>query len=285
MAIKKYKPTSPGRRGMTSQDFGMLASAEGRKTRAQESNDPERSLIAKKNSKGGRNNYGRTTVRFRGGGHKKRYRIVDFKRQKLGVPGKVATIEYDPNRTARIALIQYADGERAYILAPDKLFVGDQIIAANSADIKPGNSLPLRYIPLGTAIHNIELKAGKGGQLARSAGASVQLLAKEGDWAQLRLPSGEVRRVHVECRATVGQIGNKEHGNIDWGKAGRIRWKGRRPHNRGVSMNPVDHPMGGGEGRSSGGRHPTTPWGKPTKGGKTRRNKRTSSFIVRRRKA
>ena len=272
MAIKRYKPTSPGRRGMTSQDFGEITKSE-----------PEKSLLAHKAAKSGRNNAGRVTSRFRGGGHKQRYRIVDFKRLKTGVPATVLGIEYDPNRTARLALLQYADGEKAYILAPSKLVVGDQVISANSADIKPGNNLPLRFIPIGTEIHAVELKQGRGAQLGRSAGARVTLMAKEGDWATLRLPSGEMRRVHIECRATVGTIGNSEHGNIEWGKAGRKRWMGIRPHQRGVSMNPVDHPMGGGEGRSSGGRHPCSPWGQKAKGAKTRHNKRTEQFIIRRR--
>jgi large subunit ribosomal protein L2 len=276
MAIKKYKPTSPGRRGMSSQDFGSIT---------KKVNEPEKALIEKKTSSGGRNVYGRITSRFRGGGHKRRYRVIDFKRDKLGVPATVASIEYDPNRSARIALLNYSDGEKRYILSPDNLTVGDRIISANSADIKPGNSLPLRYIPLGTSIHNVELKIGAGGQLARSAGIAAQLMAKEGDWGTVRLPSGETRKVHLECRATIGQVGNTDHTNVEIGKAGRMRWKGRRPHNRGVTMNPVDHPMGGGEGRSSGGRHPCSPWGMPTKGYKTRHNKQTDKFIVRRRKS
>jgi large subunit ribosomal protein L2 len=272
MAIKKYKPTSPGRRGMSSQDFSTVTKSK-----------PEKKLLEKKTSSGGRNNYGRTTSRFRGGGHKQRYRVIDFKRAKKGVPAKVAGIEYDPNRSARIALLFYADGDKSYILAPANLAVGDEVIAANTADIKPGNCLPLRFIPTGTAVHCVELKIGAGGQLGRSAGTAAVLMAKEGSWATLRLPSGEMRKVHIDCRATVGVIGNSDHSNVDWGKAGRTRWKGRRPHNRGVSMNPVDHPMGGGEGRSSGGRHPCTPWGKPTKGYRTRHNKATDQFIVRRR--
>jgi large subunit ribosomal protein L2 len=276
MAIKKYKPTSPGRRGMSSQDFGEIT---------KKKNSPEKALLEKHMEKAGRNSYGRITSRFRGGGHKRRYRVIDFKRDKVGVPAKVAHIEYDPNRSARIALLHYADGEKRYILSPDKLSVGDQVIAANSADIKPGNSLPLRFIPLGTAIHNVEIQIGRGGQLARSAGTAVQLMAKEGEWGTVRLPSGEMRKVHLDCRATVGQIGNMDHINVEIGKAGRMRWLGQRPHNRGVTMNPVDHPMGGGEGRSSGGRHPCSPWGMPTKGYKTRHNKRTDKFIVRRRKS
>jgi large subunit ribosomal protein L2 len=272
MPTKKYKPTSPGRRGMSTQDFSEITKGE-----------PEKALLAHKAAKAGRNNHGRVTSRFRGGGHKQRYRIIDFKRQKTGVEAIVTAIEYDPNRTARIALLQYKDGERAYILAPQKLGVGDMVVSANTADIKPGNSLPLRFIPIGTEIHAVELKQGRGAQLGRSAGARVTLMAKEGDWATLRLPSGEMRRVHIECRATIGVIGNSEHANIQWGKAGRMRWRGIRPHNRGVSMNPVDHPMGGGEGRSSGGRHPCSPWGQKAKGAKTRHNKRTDQFIIRRR--
>jgi len=272
MAIRFYKPTSPGRRGMSTQDFGEITKG-----------TPEKSLLEAKPAQSGRNNYGRITSRFRSAGHKKRYRKVDFKRTKTGVPATVLGIEYDPNRSARLALIQYLDGEKAYILAPSKLSVGDQVIAANSADIKPGNTLPLRFIPVGTDVHAVELKVGKGAQVGRSAGTKVTLMAKEGDWATLRMPSGEMRRVHIDCRATIGSIGNSEHGNIQWGKAGRRRWLGIRPHNRGVSMNPVDHPMGGGEGRSSGGRHPCTPWGIKTKGLKTRHNKRTEQFIVRRR--
>jgi large subunit ribosomal protein L2 len=274
MAIRIYRPTSPGRRQHSSQDFAELTTTE---------NKPQKSLLEKKTSTGGRNAYGRTTSRFRGGGHKRRYRLIDFKRDKIGVPARVVSIEYDPNRSARIALLHYADGDKRYILSPDKMVVGDSVISANSADIKPGNSLPLRYIPLGTTIHNVELKIGAGGQLARSAGTGAQLMAKEGDWGTVRLPSGEMRKVHLDCRATIGQIGNVEHINVIIGKAGRSRWLGRRPHNRGVTMNPVDHPMGGGEGRSSGGRHPCSPWGLPTKGYKTRHNKATDKFIVRRR--
>jgi large subunit ribosomal protein L2 len=223
-------------------------------------------------------------VRFRGGGHKKRYRVLDFRREKIGVPARVETIEYDPNRSANISLVCYADGERRYILAPEGLVVGRTIVASPEADILVGNALPLRAIPLGTTIHNIELKRLKGGQIARSAGAGAQLVAREGDYAQVRLPSGEVRKVHVECYATVGQVGNLDHENESVGKAGRTRWRGRRPHVRGVAMNPVDHPHGGGEGKTSGGRHPVTPWGFPTKGKKTRRNARTDALIVRRRK-
>ncbi|MBL4633216.1 MAG: 50S ribosomal protein L2 [Kofleriaceae bacterium] len=272
MAIQRYKPTSPGRRGMTSQDFSTITKG-----------TPEKKLLEKKTSTGGRNNNGRITSRFRGGGHKQRYRKIDFRRNKTGVPAKVVAIEYDPNRTARIALLHYADGEKTYILAPANLTVGTEIISANSADIKPGNSLPLRYIPTGTQIHAVELQPGGGAKIGRSAGISITLMAKEGKWATLRMPSGEMRKVNVESRATVGVVGNSDHKNIVWGKAGRTRWKGKRPHNRGVTMNPVDHPMGGGEGRSAGGRHPCTPWGKPTKGYRTRRNKRTDKYIIRRR--
>jgi large subunit ribosomal protein L2 len=272
MGIKNYKPTSPARRYYSVSDFKDVTKTE-----------PERSLTEKQTSTGGRNNKGRITSRFRGGGHKQRYRIIDFKRDKIGIPANVAAIEYDPNRTARIALLHYADGEKRYILAPDGLAVGTQLIASRHADIKPGNSLTLRYIPPGTAIHNVELRKGKGGQLVRSAGVSAQLMAKDTTWAQVRLPSGEIRKVHLECRATVGQVSNIDHSNISLGKAGRTRWLGRRPHNRGVTMNPVDHPMGGGEGRSSGGRHPCSPWGQLAKGLKTRNNKRTDSMIIRRR--
>lgn len=272
MSIKIYKPTSPGRRGMTGFDFSEITKSR-----------PEKSLVKGKQQRAGRNNQGRITTRFHGAGHKRRYRLIDFKRDKSGIPARVTAVEYDPNRTCRIALLSYADGEKRYILCPDKLSVGDTVIAAATADIKPGNALQLRYIPLGTSIHNIEMKIGSGGQLVRSAGVAAQLMAKEGDWAQVRLPSGEVRRVHMSCRATIGQVGNADHANIQWGKAGRLRWKGQRPHNRGVTMNPVDHPMGGGEGRSSGGRHPCSPWGMPTKGYKTRKNKATDKFIVRRR--
>jgi large subunit ribosomal protein L2 len=273
MGIKNYKPTSPGRRGMSANDFSELAGKQ----------KPEAKLTEGKRRTGGRNNYGRTTCRFRGGGHKRRYRKIDFRRDKHGVPAKVAAIQYDPNRSANVALLHYADGEKRYILAPNKLQVGDTVVSSRTADIRPGNSLPLRNIPAGTVIHNVELKIGGGGQLARSAGTGAQLMAKEGDWGQVRLPSGEVRKVHLECRATVGELGNVQHANIDMGKAGRVRWHGRRPHNRGVTMNPVDHPMGGGEGRSSGGRHPCSPWGMPAKGLRTRNNKRTDKMIIRRR--
>lgn len=272
MAIQRYKPTSPGRRDMTSQDFSTITKG-----------TPEKKLLEKKTSTGGRNNNGRITSRFRGGGHKQRYRKVDFRRNKTGVPAKVVAIEYDPNRTARIALLHYADGEKAYILAPANLTVGTEVISANSADLKPGNALPLRFMPTGTQIHAVELQPGGGAKLGRSAGISITLMAKEGKWATLRMPSGEMRKVSLECRATVGVVGNSDHKNVVWGKAGRTRWKGKRPHNRGVTMNPVDHPMGGGEGRSAGGRHPCTPWGKPTKGYRTRQNKRTDKYIIRRR--
>jgi large subunit ribosomal protein L2 len=273
MGIKHYKPTSPGRRGMGVNDFAELDGPV----------EPERSLTKGKRSTGGRNSYGRITSRFRGGGHKRRYRDIDFRRDKVGVPAKVAAIQYDPNRTAFIALLNYVDGEKRYILAPQDLKVGDTVIAAKTADIKPGNSLPLRFIPAGTVVHNIELKIGGGGQLCRTAGVGGQLMAKDGDWAQVRLPSTEVRLIHCDCRATIGALSNGRHSSIPVGKAGRTRWLGRRPHNRGVSMNPVDHPMGGGEGRSSGGRHPCSPWGQKSKGLRTRNNKRTDKMIVRRR--
>lgn len=273
MSIKKYKPTSPGRRGMTSPDKAQLTAKR-----------PFKQLLSPNHRSAGRNNYGRITSRFRGGGHKRLYRNIDFKRDNYGVPGKVASIEYDPNRTTYIALVHYADGDKRYILAPAGLSVGDTVISSAKADIKPGNSLPLSAIPVGTIIHNIEIKIGRGGQLVRSAGVGARLMAREGNWTQIRLPSGEVRRVHIKCRATVGALSNSGQANIHLGKAGRTRWLGRRPHNRGVVMNPVDHPMGGGEGRTSGGRHPTTPWGKPTKGYRTRHNKRTDVFIVSRRK-
>jgi len=272
MGIRSFKPTSPARRYYSVSDFKEVTKSE-----------PERSLTEHQTSTGGRNNNGRITSRFRGGGHKQRYRLIDFKRDKIGIPAKVASIEYDPNRTARIALLHYADGEKRYILSPDGLAVGAMLVASRNADIKPGNSLTLRFIPPGTAIHNLELKKGKGGQLVRSAGVSAQLMAKDSVWAQVRLPSGEIRKVHLDCRATVGTVSNGDHANISLGKAGRSRWLGRRPHNRGVTMNPVDHPMGGGEGRTSGGRHPCSPWGQLSKGYKTRNNKRTDGMIIRRR--
>ena len=272
MGIRSRKPTSPGRRFQTVSDFAELTT-----------DRPEKSLIAKKSGSGGRNNYGRKTSRHRGGGHKQRYRIVDFRRNKDGVPAKVATIEYDPNRNCRIALLHYLDGEKRYILAPLDLYVGDMVSSGQHADIKPGNALPLRYIPVGTVIHNVELKPGGGGQMARSAGTSVQLVAKEGAYATLRLPSTEMRRVPIDCRATVGVIGNSDHELVKIGKAGRNRWKGKRPQTRGVAMNPVDHPHGGGEGKTSGGRHPVSPWGKPE--GRTRnRKKQSEQMIVRRRR-
>lgn len=273
MSIKKVNPTSPGRRFQTySVPRGLTC------------DKPEKSLVEPLKSTGGRNSYGRVTAWHRGGGHKRRYRLVDFKRDKVGIPAKVATIEYDPNRTAHIALLHYVDGEKRYILAPVGLSVGDQVLASDDADIKPGNCLRLASIPLGTVLHNVELKPGKGGQLARSAGSSTQLIAKEGKYAILRLPSTEMRMVPIECKATIGQIGNINHENTSLGKAGRKRWLGKRPHVRGVAMNPVDHPMGGGEGRSSGGRHPCTPWGVPTKGYRTRKSKSSDRLIVRRRR-
>ncbi|MDD2558353.1 MAG: 50S ribosomal protein L2 [Desulfuromonadaceae bacterium] len=271
MAIKKFKPTSPGRRHMTASSFEEVTTAK-----------PEKSLLEPLNKSGGRNNNGRITKRHTGGGHKRMYRIIDFKRDKKEIPAKVVSIEYDPNRSSRIALLSYADGEKRYIIAPLGLEVGNSVLTSNGADIKPGNTLQIRSIPLGTWVHNVELRIGKGGQLARSAGAYATLAAKEGKYAQLRLPSGEVRLVLQDCSATIGQVGNVEHENIKIGKAGRSRWLGKRPQTRGVAMNPVDHPHGGGEGKSSGGRHPVTPWGVPTKGYKTRSNKRTDRFIVRR---
>lgn len=273
MSVKKINPTSPGRRFQT-----YLVRAE------LTANEPEKSLLEPARKSGGRNSYGRVTAWHRGGGHKRRYRLIDFKRDKENIPARVASIEYDPNRTAHIALLHYVDGEKRYILAPVGLSVGDKVITSEHADIKPGNCLRLVNMPLGTVVHNVELKPGKGGQLARSAGCGTQLIAKEGKYAILRLPSSEMRMVPIECKATVGQVGNIEHENISLGKAGRTRWLGRRPHVRGVAMNPVDHPMGGGEGRSSGGRHPCTPWGVPTKGYRTRKNKASNKLIVRRRK-
>lgn len=273
MGLRIQNPVTPGLRGRVAPDFSDIT----------KSNSPEKKLTESKPSQGGRNHYGRVTCRFRGGGHKRRFRIIDFRRDKIGVPAKVAAIEYDPNRTARLALLFYVDGEKRYILCPIGLKVGDTVLSSREADIKPGNSLPLRVIPLGTTIHNVCLQVDGKAQLVRSAGDGAQLMAKEGDWGQVRLPSGEVRLVHLDCRATVGQIGNVEHNRIHAGKAGRMRWKGRRPHNRGVTMNPVDHPMGGGEGRSSGGRHPCSPWGQLAKGLKTRKNKRTDRMIIKRR--
>ena len=273
MGIKKLKPTSAARRYQTYLTRDELTT-----------DTPYKPLLSPKKRISGRNNDGHITVRRRGGGEKRQYRIIDFKRDKAGVPAKVATIEYDPNRSAHIALLSYADGEKRYIIAPVSLKVGQTLVAGPEADIIAGNALPLRNIPLGTTIHNVELRPGKGAQMVRAAGGAAQLVAKEGDWAQLRLPSGEIRRVNIACYATVGQIGNIEHSNVSLGKAGRSRWLGRRPKVRGVVMNPVDHPHGGGEGKTSGGRNPVTPWGKPTRGYKTRNNKRTDKFIVRRAK-
>jgi large subunit ribosomal protein L2 len=273
MPVKSFKPTSPGRRFQTSMTYSEITTSR-----------PEKNLVEPKHRTGGRNNQGQITSRFMGGGHKRLYRVIDFRREKTDVPARVASIEYDPNRTANIALLHYADGEKRYILAPVGLEVGARVVSGPKADILPGNALPMRGIPVGTTIHNIELKLGRGGQLARSAGAGAQLMAKEGDYAQVRLPSGETRKIFIDCYATIGQVGNIEHENLSIGKAGRSRWLGYRPHNRGVSMNPVDHPMGGGEGKTSGGRHPVSPWGWQTKGKKTRNNKRTDAMIVRRRK-
>ena len=273
MGIKKYRPTTATRRFQT-----VLTREEITSER------PLKSLTEPLRKSGGRNNRGRTTMWFRGGGHKRKLRLIDFRREKLGVPARVASIEYDPNRSARIALLHYRDGEKRYILHPVGLTVGSTVMSGPDADILTGNALPLRSIPPGTAVHNVELRPGKGGQMVRSAGSSAQLLSKENDYALLKLPSGEVRKVPAECMATIGQVGNLDHENISLGKAGRSRWLGRRSHNRGVSMNPVDHPHGGGEGKASGGRHPVTPWGQPTRGYKTRRNKRTGRLIVTRRK-
>jgi large subunit ribosomal protein L2 len=272
MPVKKYRPTSPGRRFITTMDFSDLSKVE-----------PERSLLEAGHKHSGRNNNGRITVRHKGGGARKRYRIIDFKRSKDGVPAKVATIEYDPNRSCRIALVNYRDGEKRYILAPLGLKVGDAIESGTGADIKIGNCLPIKNIPVGTVIHNVELRPGQGGKLVRSAGVSAQLMAKEGTYSQVRMPSGEVRRIHVDCRASIGQLGNIEHENQVIGKAGRQRHLGKRPSVRGIAMNPVDHPHGGGEARSTSGRPPTTPWGQMTMGKKTRRNKRTTKMIVRKR--
>ncbi|MBQ7476905.1 MAG: 50S ribosomal protein L2 [Selenomonadaceae bacterium] len=274
MGIKSFKPYSPGRRFMTVSTFEEITT-----------DKPEKSLLAPLKSHGGRNQQGRMTVRHQGGGHKRRYRIIDFKRNKDGIPAKVATIEYDPNRSARIALLHYVDGEKRYILAPNGLKVGDMLESGPESDIKIGNALPLKNIPVGTMIHNIEMKIGKGGQMVRSAGTAAQLMAKEGNYATLRMPSGEVRKVHIECRATIGQVGNLDHENITIGKAGRSRWLGRRPAVRGVAQNPIDHPHGGGEGHSPVGRkHPVTKWGKCAMGAKTRRKKASDKLIVRRRK-
>ncbi len=272
MAMKDYKPTSPGRRFLRIPNRDKITKEE-----------PERNKTTGKHNTGGRNSYGRMTVRRQGGGHKRRYREIDFKREKIGVPAKVAAIEYDPNRTAYIALLHYEDGEKRYIIAPEKLEVGDTIVSSAKADIKPGNCLRLKHMPTGAVLHNVELRPGKGGQLARSAGAWAQLMAKEGKYALVRLPSGELRRVLLDCRATVGTVSNREHENTSLGKAGRKRWLGKRPSVRGVAMNPIDHPHGGGEGAKAGGRQPVTPWGQKTKGKYTRHNKRTEKFIARRR--
>jgi large subunit ribosomal protein L2 len=272
MPLRKRKPTSPGRRFQSVSDFAEITT-----------DKPEKSLLKPKPSTGGRNVHGRLTARNVGGGHKQKYRVIDFRREKDGIPAKVASIEYDPNRNARIALLHYADGEKRYILAPARIAVGDVLQSGQGAEIRPGNALPMRYIPVGTVIHNVELKPGAGGKIARGAGMSIQLVAKEGDFATLRLPSTEMRRVPIDCRATVGSVGNAEAELISLGKAGRNRWKGRRPHTRGVAMNPVDHPLGGGEGKSSGGRHPTSPWGK--KEGRTRaKHKASDEMIIRRRR-
>jgi large subunit ribosomal protein L2 len=272
MALRKRKPTSPARRFQTVSDIAEITK-----------DTPEKSLLAKKSGSGGRNNYGRKTSRHRGGGHKQRYRVVDFRRNKDGIPARVAAVEYDPNRTCRILLLHYTDGTKSYILAPRNVKVGDTLQSGQGAEIRPGNALPLRYIPVGTTVHNVELRPGGGGKMARSAGSSVQLVAKEGDFATLRLPSTEMRRVRIDCRATVGEVGNAEHELIKIGKAGRNRWKGVKPQTRGVAMNPVDHPLGGGEGKTSGGRHPVSPWGKPE--GRTRdKTKPSQKLIVRRRR-
>jgi len=272
MPFRKLNPTSPGTRFQTVQTFDDITTQE-----------PHKPLLEPMHTNGGRNNQGHLTSWWRGGGHKRMYRIIDFKRDKRDIPATVATIEYDPNRSARIALLTYADGEKRYILHPVGLKVGDTIVSGQNVDILPGNSLPLKNIPLGTLLHNVELKPGKGGQIARSAGSSVQLVAKEGEYASVKMPSGEIRKITMECFATIGQVGNIDHENVSIGKAGRSRWLGQRPHVRGVAMNPVDHPLGGGEGKTSGGRHPVSPWGLPTKGYKTRNNKVSDRFIVQRR--
>ncbi len=275
MAIRKFKPNTPGTRFMSVSDFSEITKS-----------TPEKSLTASLSKSAGRNNKGRITTRHRGGGHKRRYRIIDFKRNKDGVPAKVFSIEYDPNRSARIALLHYADGEKRYILAPNTLVVGDTVKSGEGSDIKVGNALKLKDLPVGSLIHNVELKPGKGGQLGRSAGTAIQLMAKEGKYAQLKMPSGEIRLINLECKATFGVVGNSSHENISIGKAGRSRWLGKRPSVRGVVMNPVDHPMGGGEGRSSGGGHPVSPWGQKAKGLKTRKvGKQSNKFIVKRRKS
>jgi large subunit ribosomal protein L2 len=272
MPFRKLKPTSPGTRFQTVPICDEITTQE-----------PHKPLVEPIRSTGGRNNVGQLTSWWRGGGHKRMYRIIDFKRNKHDIPAKVSTIEYDPNRSSRIALLTYADGEKRYILQPAGLKVGDSLISGQNVDILTGNALPLKNIPLGTLLHNVELKPGKGGQIARSAGSSVQLVAKEGDYASVKMPSGEIRKINVECYGTIGTVGNIDHENVSIGKAGRSRWKGIRPHVRGVAMNPVDHPLGGGEGKTSGGRHPVTPWGMPTKGYKTRNNKTTDRYIVQRR--
>jgi large subunit ribosomal protein L2 len=269
MGIKTFRPTTPSLRFTALPAFDEITKS-----------TPERALLEPKHSSGGRNNHGRVTTRFRGGGHKRHYRRIDFKRDKHNIPAKVAAIEYDPNRTARIALLHYADGEKRYILAPDGLKVGDAVMSGENAEFRVGNALPLKSLPLGTTIHNVEMRLGHGGQIGRSAGTLIQLMSREGDYAQLRLPSGEMRRVRIECYATIGQVGNLDHENVSYGKAGRTRWKGFRPHVRGVAMNPVDHPMGGGEGKSSGGRHPTSPWGQKAKGLKTRKKRKPSSKYI-----
>jgi len=273
MALKKFKPITPTLRFKTVSDFSEITTSE-----------PEKSLLKPRKRTGGRNNRGHITSRRRGGGHRRRYRVIDFKRNRHGIPCKVVSVEYDPNRSARIALLHYADGVKRYILSPLGVKVGDELMSGPSAEIRPGNALPLRNVPLGTSVHNVELVPGRGGQMARGAGAFAQVMAKEGDHATLRLPSSEMRMVRLDCLCTIGQVGNLDHQNVSIGKAGRNRWLGRRPKVRGVAMNPVDHPMGGGEGRSSGGRHPCTPWGKPTKGYKTRKPQQSDKLIVRRRK-
>ena len=272
MPIRTYKPTSAGRRFQTVQVFDEITT-----------DKPYKPLTEPLRKSGGRNNRGELTIWWRGGGHKRMYRIIDFKRDKRDIPGKIITVEYDPNRSSRIALIQYPDGEKRYILQPNGLKVGDTIVAGENVDILPGNALPLKNIPLGTMIHNVELRPGGGGQVARGAGSAVQLIAKEGDYATVKMPSGELRKINMECLATIGQVGNLDHEKVSYGKAGRSRWLGKRPHVCGVAMNPVDHPLGGGEGKTSGGRHPVTPWGMPTKGYKTRNRKSTDQFIVQRR--
>ncbi len=273
MAIRIYKPTTPGRRKMSVSEFSEITTGK-----------PERSLTEGRVSKtGGRNNRGRVTIWQRGGGHKRRYRKIDFRREKAGISARVSSVEYDPNRSANIALLNYSDGEKRYILAPHGLLVGDEVMSGENAEIRPGNCLPLSNIPLGTVVHAVEMKEGKGAQLVRAAGGAAQLMARDGQYATLRMPSGENRLIHVRCSATIGQVGNGDHENRRVGKAGRSRWLGRRPNVRGVAMNPVDHPMGGGEGKSSGGRHPCTPWGKPTKGAKTRKKGRSDKYILKRR--